>query len=111
MPSAFTSNGKARAGRAQQFMPFAALKGYYDLVAKQERRVEPRKDHTEEDVRHLSELLSQVKKGSVVRVLHYEDGAYVTTCGAVSEIVPEYQTLRVIKQIISFEDIYELEFL
>lgn len=113
MPSKYgtTSSGKLRAGRAQQFMPFAALRGYYNLVAQQERVVEPRRDHTEEDVMHLSNLLSQVKKGSVVRVKHYQDGAYVTTCGAVTEIVPEFQMLRVIKQRISFEDIYELEFL
>lgn len=106
-----TSSGKLRAGRAQQFMPFAALRGYYDLVAAQERVVEPRHDHTEEDIARLSALLAQVKKGSVVRIKHYENGAYLTTCGAVTEIVPEYQTLRVIKTRIAFEDIYELELL
>lgn len=106
-----TSSGKVRASRAQQFMPFAALRGYYDLVAQQERVIEPRKEHTEEDIARLSALLSQVRKGSVVQVRHYEDGAYVITCGAVSEIIPEYQTLRVIKKRISFEDIYDLQLL
>lgn len=31
-----TANGTVRAGRAAQFMPFAALTGYYELVRKQE---------------------------------------------------------------------------
>ena len=109
MPSAFTTSGKMRAGRAQQFMPFAALKGYYDLVAAQERVEEPRKEHTEEDIARISQMLAQLRKGTVVKVRHYEDGAYVTTTGAVTEIVPEYQTLRIIKQVISFEDIYDIE--
>ena len=46
-PSAFTSNGKLRANRASQFMPFASLRGYYDQVRKQERVVEPRRDFIE----------------------------------------------------------------
>ena len=28
---------RPRADRAQQFMPFAALKGYYDLIRERER--------------------------------------------------------------------------
>ena len=31
-----TANGAVRANRAAQFMPFAALTGYYELVRKQE---------------------------------------------------------------------------
>ena len=31
-----TSSGRARASRAAQFMPFAALTGYYDLIREQE---------------------------------------------------------------------------
>lgn len=30
---------RPRADRAQQFMPFAALKGYYDLIRERERVV------------------------------------------------------------------------
>ena len=31
---------RPRADRAQQFMPFAALKGYYDLIRERERVVD-----------------------------------------------------------------------
>lgn len=31
-----TSNGRKRASRAAQFMPFAALTGYYELIREQE---------------------------------------------------------------------------
>ncbi len=108
-PSAFTSNGKLRANRAAQFSPFASLRGYYDVVRKQERVEEPRREHTEEDIARISSVLSTLRKGDVVRVVHYKQGAYLTTCGAITEIVPEYQTLRIIKQTLHFEDIYEIE--
>ena len=36
-----TANGAVRAGRAAQFMPFAALTGYYELVRKQESLLSP----------------------------------------------------------------------
>jgi succinate dehydrogenase/fumarate reductase flavoprotein subunit len=108
-PSAFTSSGKLRANRAAQFSPFANLRGYYDVVRKQERVVEPRREHTEEDITRISSVLSTLRKGDVVRVVHYKQEAYLTTCGAITEIVPEYQTLRIIKQTLHFEDIYEIE--
>ena len=34
--------------RARQFMPFAALRGYYDLIREAEYTPEPRRPHTEE---------------------------------------------------------------
>lgn len=36
------ANGKARAKRAAQFMPFAALTGYSDLIREQERKAQER---------------------------------------------------------------------
>ena len=72
--------------RARQFMPFAALKGYYDLVDQKERLVEPRRDMSEEDALQLSCELAQIRKGSLVRVVHYDQNAYVSTEGMVSQI-------------------------
>ena len=43
-----TANGAVRANRAAQFMPFAALTGYYELVRKQEITVEQKRELTEE---------------------------------------------------------------
>ena len=52
-----TANGAVRAGRAAQFMPFAALTGYYELVRKQEITVEPKCELTEEKALELSHKL------------------------------------------------------
>lgn len=45
--------GKPHPDRARQFKPFAALKGYYDLLAERERVPEPRRVLTEEERREL----------------------------------------------------------
>lgn len=95
--------------RARQFMPFAALKGYYDLVDQKERLVEPRRDMSEEDALQLSCELAQIRKGSLVRVVHYDQNAYVSTEGMVSQIDETFHTLTVVKKTIQFEDILSLE--
>lgn len=52
-----TANGAVRANRAAQFMPFAALTGYYELVRKQEITVESKRELTEEKALVLSKKL------------------------------------------------------
>lgn len=47
--------GKPHPDRARQFKPFAALKGYYDLLAERERVPEPCRVLTEEERRELSD--------------------------------------------------------
>lgn len=97
-----------RADRAQQFMPFAALKGYYDLVRERERVVEPRRELSEEDAMRLSRKLAQVRKGSMVAITHYDEDAYITTQGLVTDIDLVYRTLTVVKKRIAFDDILDL---
>ena len=53
---------RPRADRAQQFMPFAALKGYYDLIRERERVAEPKRELTDEQALELSRKLSQLKR-------------------------------------------------
>ena len=53
---------RPRADRAQQFMPFAALKGYYDLIRERERTVEPRRELTDEQALELSQRLAGLER-------------------------------------------------
>lgn len=102
---------KARphADRARQFMPFAALKGYYQLVREQERVEQPRRELTEDEALELSQRIRSLEKGQVVRVVHYEDGAYVTTQGALAGIDEALRTLRIVKRAIPFDEIQRIE--
>ena len=78
---------RPRADRAQQFMPFAALKGYYDLIRERERVAEPKRELTDEQALELSRKLSQLKRREMACIVHYDGEAYVTARGLVSDIV------------------------
>lgn len=89
-------------------MPFAALKGYYDLLRTREHATEPRHELTEEEARALSEKMAQVRPRIMVTVTHYKDGGYRKTCGLVSSIDVIGRTLTVVKQAIAFDDIRDV---
>ena len=100
---------RAFPGRAKQFMPFATLRGYYDAVRDQERREAPRRELQDEDVMRISAVLARISRGNMVRVTYYDGGAYITKQGAVTEIVPTFRWLSVVKTRIAFENISEIE--
>ena len=99
---------RPRADRAQQFMPFAALRGYYDLIRERERTAEPRRELTEEQALELSQRLAQVERRKMASVVYYDGEAYVTVRGLVSDIDLAARTLTVVRTRIPFDDIWEI---
>lgn len=104
-----TANGRPRASRAAQFMPFAALTGYYELARRQERLTEPRHELTDEEAVALSRIITQVKRGDLVRVTFYDRDAYRTVSGIVSRIDTTFRRMRVAQTVIPFDDIRSIE--
>ena len=102
------ADGRPRAARAAQFMPFAALTGYYDLVREQERVIEPRHELTEEEAEELSRAILQTRRGDLVRLTYYDRGSYRTRAGVVEAIEPERRRLRLGTDTIAFDDIWKL---
>ena len=109
-PGARGTAGAARghADRAAQFMPFAALTGFYDLVREQERTREPRREVREERAEEISSALSSLRRGDLVRVTHYADDAYVTREGIVARIETNLRILQVVRTRIRFDDLWEV---
>ena len=68
---------RPRADRAQQFMPFAALKGYYDLIRERERVVESKRELTDEQALELSQRLAGLERREMASIVHYDGEAYV----------------------------------
>lgn len=101
----------AHPGRATQFMPFAALKGYHELAKSKELTSEPRREVTEEMALALSQVVSSLERGCVVRVVYYEGDGYTETVGAVSEVVEAHRMLRIVRKPIAFADIFSIEVL
>ena len=93
---------RRHADRAAQFMPFAALTGYYERVS------EPRREPSEEEAARISAELSAVRKGQLVRVTHYERDAYVTTEGIATCVDPVARELAVVRRRIAFDDVWRV---
>lgn len=99
---------RRHAERAAQFMPFAALTGYYDLVREQERTVEPRREVTDERAERVSSELARLRRGDLARVTSYEDGAYVTREGVVARVDVAARELQVVRARVRFADLWEV---
>ena len=97
--------GRPDPKRAKQFMPFAALRGYYDLVRQKERVPEERRELTEEMGERLSRVFACAQKGDMLAVTHYDQDAYVTTTGVLTRFDPVARTLTIVKRTISFADL------
>lgn len=95
--------------RAKQFMPFAALKGYYDLINQKHCTKEPERILTECEEERLSRILGQLKNGVYTKVTFYNDGAYTTAEGVVEWVDFSAKMLEVSDKIICFEKIINLE--
>lgn len=100
---------RRHADRAAQFMPFAALTGYYDLVRERERVTEPRREPSEEDAERISSELAGTRPRELVRVTYYADGAYVTREGMVARMDLAARELTVVRTRIPFDDVWRVE--
>ena len=103
--------GVPHADRAHIFMPFAALRGYYDLVREQERVPEPKRLLTEEDALRLSQTLTLVRKGDMVRITYYDQGAYESAVARVSQVDLAYRCLHLDCGKVCLDDVADLEVL
>jgi hypothetical protein len=89
-------------------MPFAALRGFEDMIREQAREVTGRRELSEYEAARLSRKMAAVRKGSIVRVTYYDGEAYVSLEGMVSDIDLALRRLRVIKTEISLDDVWDI---
>lgn len=96
--------------RAVQFAPYAALRGFEEIVREKTRVREDRVTLSDEEGEALSAALSHVRRGMRVRVTYYLSDAYVTKEGRVSAVEPEFMRFTLEKEKIAFADVRRVEF-
>lgn len=101
--------GRPHPDRARQFSPFAALRGYYELVHERERVIEPRRPLSEEEARALDATIADLQRGAMVRAVFYEKDAYRTIVGTVSQVDMIYHDLWIVRERIPFDELCALE--
>ena len=72
--------------RAKQFMPFASLRGFDQIVKEKEKVLIEKRELSEEEIMELSNKLTSVKKGDLVSVIYFLFGEYKKTTGVITAI-------------------------
>lgn len=99
-----------RVDRAAQFLPFSALKGFEEeLLAREEKRSRvERRDLSDELKEEISNVLTQVQRGSDVELTFYLNGHYYDLFGTVTDINCVYKYLVIGQEKIFFDNIYQI---
>lgn len=97
-----------REERAKQFMPFAALKGYLEALAKKEKIIVSKVEVSEEYAEELDRKLRQIKKNDMVEIVYFCNHEYLRKTGMVSRIDVTARVLKIVNTKISFDDIYDI---
>lgn len=95
--------------RAKQFMPFDALKGFYELIDSEKIVINPKKELSDDMESALNDKLKKLLKGDKVIVKHYYNMDYIETFGFVKKIDYIYKKLYIMNSAIKFEDILSIE--
>ena len=98
-----------RSERAKQFLPFDSLKGFYDLVHKEEKIITPRRILTDDELAILSFKYQQLAIGKMITIEHYVVDGYVKTEGMIAKIDEVYHTIIIVNTVINFDDIVDID--
>ena len=102
-------NKNEKSERAKLYMPFAAVKGLDKALREKERILVDKIDLSEESKENISNYISTLKKGMIVKVVHYENMEYIETTGVISNIDFVYFNLTIVMKKINFDDIYKID--
>ena len=97
-----------RSERAKQFMPFAALKGFEELLAEKEKMIVQKIELSEERKAELDDKMRSIKKNDVITITYYVQNEYLKMSGMVSGIDTNLRYLKVVNTKIPFDDIYDI---
>ena len=86
--------------RARQFLPFDALKGFKEAIKERQKIKVEKPELSEEMAIELSYKLNQVKKGMIVKIVHYDNEEYIETFGMVSEFSGVFNYLKIVKKVL-----------
>ena len=98
-----------RASRAKQFMPFAALRGLPDALAKKEKILVPKIVLSPEMEEELDQRMHLLSKGNMATVVYFQNGEYIKITGLVARIDETSRLLQIVNTKIRFEDILQVE--
>lgn len=98
----------SQADRAKQFMPFSALKGLPEALAKKEKIIVSKMNLSEEYKEELDRIFLQIRQKDIVSIVYYKEENYIKITGMVSKIDTTAGYIQIVNTKISFDDIAEI---
>lgn len=94
--------------RAEQFLPFDALKGFREAIKEKEKIYVDKIEPSEELIEKINFYLNKLERGMMVKIIYFSNDKYLSIEGLISEINKTYKYLKVVKTKIEFKDIYDI---
>ena len=95
--------------RAEQFLPFDALKGFKEEIKKREKVLVDKIILSEEDEKELNYYLTQLHKGMEVQIVYFKSNQYIEVKGLVSFIDEINKVIQIVKTRINIDDILSIK--
>lgn len=94
--------------RAKQFLPFDALKGFYEAIGYENIIRKNKKVLSEDIFNNLNKKISSIHKGDNITIKYYFNFDYVETTGIVKKIDNINKKIYILNSVIDFDDIIDL---
>ncbi len=95
--------------RAKQFMPFAALTGLPDALAKKEHVIVPKPSISEDMAVELDRKLHLLERGTIATIIYYHKNECIKITGFVARIDADSRLLQIVNTKIEFDEILDIE--
>lgn len=95
--------------RARLFIPFDALKGYKEALQSMEKRFDNKIELFDDWKENLDFIITTLKKGDLVRIVHYCNLEYIDTYGYINSVDFINKRLLLKDTIIDFENIISID--
>ena len=96
--------------RAKIFAPFAALKGFEDLIRQQEETYEEMPELSDDQYEDLNFAMNSIRTGDYVTVRYFRDFHIRTLSGLVERIAIQKKAIRINAEQIGFDEMIEITF-
>lgn len=95
--------------RAKQFLPFDSLKGFYDLIEKEEKLKDNKKELSEDTLSDINKTILSINKNDNVLIKHYHNENYIETIGKVRKIDEVNKVIYLDNTKITFDDVIDIK--
>ena len=95
--------------RAKIYTPFAALKGFEELIREQENAYDEMPELSDDQYEDLNFAVNSVRAGDMITVKYFREHKIRTLFGVVTKLSKEKRFINVKGDMIRFEEMIEIE--